>query len=131
MTFDVSQFELEDTGYFTVLNAKGDDDLLVDGNPVIIRMYGSGSDQAVKANRKEISRTTARTKAMFTGKPPPNDAENAEREGAEKLAAVTASIENFPVEGGALALYRNPKLGYITKQAAKFFADDANFPKGL
>ena len=35
MTFDVSQYELQDTQVFTVKNARGDDDLIgADGKPV-------------------------------------------------------------------------------------------------
>ncbi len=125
--FDVSQFELKDTGVLTVQNKQGDDDLLVDGKPVRIHLYGSGSDQYVKAEHRATNAATTRMQAAFRGKPVKNASEISATELAEKLAACTASIENFPIEGGALALYSNNRLGYIRRQVIKFLDEDANF----
>lgn len=127
MEFNQSQFELNDTGVLVVQNAAGTDDLLVDGKQVKITIYSSGSEQGVKASRKDVLRAQKNTQSIFQGKISPNAGETAEKDQAEKLASLTASIENFPIEGGALALYSNPKLGYITKQVAKYQADDGNF----
>lgn len=130
MNFDVSQFELEETAVLTVQNAKGTDDLLVNGQPVTITLYGSGSRQAVKAMHRAGQQQALRLQALVRGKVSKVAAEEADQELAEKLVACTASISNFPIEGGAQALYSNPKLGYITKQVVKFLDDDANFAKG-
>ena len=128
--FDVTQFELNDTAVLTVQNAKGDDDLLVNGKPVKITLYGTGSSQFAKAEHKAMNAATARMQAAFRGKPIKNASEVNAEELAEKLAACTANIENFPIEGGALALYSNNRLSYIRKQVVKFLDDDANFTKG-
>ena len=128
--FDVTQFELNDTAVLTVQNAKGDDDLLVNGQPVRITLYGAGSEQFAKAEHKALNAATLRMQAAFRGKATKNAAEIGEAEIAEKLAACTANIENFPIEGGALALYSNRRLSYIRKQVIKFLDDDANFTKG-
>jgi hypothetical protein len=129
MSFNASEFELLDTAVLIVQNANGNDDLLVDGKQVKITIYSSGSDQGVKAARKDVLRSQKNTQAIFQGKISPNAGETAEKEQAERLAGLTASIDNFPIEGGALALYSNPKLGFITKQVAKFHAEDGNFTK--
>ena len=128
--FDVTQFELNDTAVLTVQNAKGDDDLKVNGLPVKITLYGTGSEQFAKAEHKAMNAATARMQAAFRGKPIKNASEVNATELAEKLAACTANIENFPIEGGALALYSNNRLAYIRKQVVKFLDDDANFTKG-
>ena len=47
----------------------------------------------------------------------------------EKLVARTRAVNNFPVPGGARAIYANPRLNYITRQAITFMNDDANFSK--
>lgn len=129
MLFDLSQYELEETATLTVQNAKGDDDLIgADGiTPVTIVLYGGGSRQAVKALHKAGQQAQLRLQALFRGKVDKRAAEAADEEMAEKLATCTKEIINFPVD--PLALYSNPKLGYITKQVQKFLDDDANFAK--
>jgi hypothetical protein len=126
MTFDVSQFELLESATLTVQNAKGDDDLIVDGKPVTIEIYSSGTVQAVKAQHKAGQAQQARMQAMLRGKTDPKAAEKADQEMVDKLTAITKSISpNFQVSPAEL--YGNPKLGYITRQVAKFADDDANF----
>lgn len=127
--FDVSQFELNDTAVLTVQNAKGDGDLLVNGQPVRITIYGTGSEQFAKAEHKSANAAMKRMQDALRGKTV-HTSEAASADLAEKLAACTAGIENFPIEGGALALYSNNRLSYIRKQIVKFLEDDANFTKG-
>lgn len=124
--FDLSQFETTDTASLTVLNPKGDE-LLVDGNPVVITLYGPGSKQFVNAKYKLENATQVRSIAILRGKASKNAAEEARQQQAEFYASVTASISNFPIDGGALALYLNPKLNYITEQVEKFLGDTENF----
>jgi hypothetical protein len=129
MTFNISDFEILETGVLVVQNAGGTEDLLVNGEQVKITIYSSGSEQGVKAARRETLRQQKTTQAIFNGKIPPNAGETAEKDAADRLESLTAGIENFPIEGGAKALYSNPKLGYIARQVAKFHADDGNFTK--
>jgi len=127
MAFDISQFELLDTAVLTVQNAKDDDDLLIDGKPVKITLYGSGSEQNVRAQYRADNAATSRMQGVFRGKAVKNQAQDSEKEVIEKLVACTAQIDNFPIDGGAQALYSNPKLGYIKRQVIKFLAEDGNF----
>lgn len=129
MTFDLSQYELEDTAILNVLNAQGDDDLIgPDGNPVTIELYGPGSTQAVNVDRKNGQRAAARMQALVRGKVGKNEALDAEAEAVERLVALTKKINNFPIE--PQDLYSNPKLSYISTQVQKFLADTSNFSKG-
>ena len=47
--FDISQFETVDTAALAVKKPNGDE-LLVDGKPVIINLYGPGSKEYINAN---------------------------------------------------------------------------------
>jgi len=128
--FDISAFETVDTATLTVQNPKGDE-LLVNGDPVTITLYGPGSKQFVNAKYKLDNASQARSIAMLRGKPSKNAAEETRQMQAEFYAAVTASLDNFPIDGGALALYLNPKLNYITEQVEKFLSDTENFMPSL
>lgn len=125
--FDISQFETVDYATLNVLNPKGDELIGAEGKPVLINLYGPGSKQFVNAKYKLDNATQARSIAILRGKTSKNAAEEARQQQAEFYAAVTVSIENFPIEGGALALYLNPKLNYITEQVDKFLSETENF----
>jgi hypothetical protein len=128
--FDLSQFETIDTASLTILNPKGDD-LLFNGKKVLINVYGPGSKEFVNAKYKLDNAVQTRSIAMLRGKASKNAAEETRQLQAEFYAAITASIDNFPIEGGALALYSNPKLTYITDQVEKFLGDTENFMPNL
>jgi hypothetical protein len=125
--FDIKQFQLLDTAVLTVQTADESEDLLVDGKPVKITICSSGTEQAVSAQYKLDNASTARMASAWRGKAIKNQAQISEQEQIEKLVKITVSIENFPIEGGAQALYSDPKLGYIKRQVQKFHADDGNF----
>ena len=122
--FDLSAFEASDTAVLEVLNQK-EEPLMVDGQPVTIELYGPGSTQYAKAQAKIDSASQARAFAAIRGKVAKDGPDEARRLQAEKLAACTAKINNFPVT--PLDLYSNPKLGYITNQVAKFVEDWSAF----
>jgi hypothetical protein len=128
--FDLSQFETTDTATLTVMNPKGDE-LLVNGEPVTITLYGPGSKQFVNAKYKLDNANQARSIAMLRGKTAKNAAEEIRQQQAEFYASITVSLDNFPIDGGALALYMNPKLSYITDQVEKFISDTENFMPSL
>lgn len=125
MEFDVSQYELADTAVLTFKNKRGDDDLLVDGKQVRATIYSPGSPQGVKALHKSSRSAQLRMFRSMRGEIDAKDAENADREHAEKLAAFTASFENWPLT--PLDTYSNPRLVYIAKQVEEFIAKYANF----
>lgn len=128
--FDVSQFEIADTAVLVVKNSKLDDDLIVSGKKVTIELYSPGSPQGVKALQKASRSAQLRLYRAMRGEMNQRDAEDAERENAEKLTAFTKAINNFPVSGGAHAVYSNPRLGYISKQVEEFISKYASFSKG-
>ena len=125
--FSLAEFEAEDTATLDVQNKKDDGPLLVNGQPVQIVLFGPGSAEFVRAEAKANQAAQARTFAALRGKPMKETPEEARQKNAEKLAACTHHLVNFPIEGGALALYNNPKLGYITAQVEKFLSDWGNF----
>jgi hypothetical protein len=129
-TFELSAYELEDTRLFNVKNARGDDDLLgTDGKPVTIELYSPGSVQGVKALHKSARAAQMRMFRSMRGEFDPQDAANADREQAEKLAAFTKAIsDNFPV--APLAVFSNPRLCYWNRQVEEAIAKLGNFSKG-
>jgi hypothetical protein len=129
MSFDVSQIELADTASLTIKNARGDDDLILADKPVVFQIYSPGSPQGVKALHKAGTASQKRTWRMMREQLDPQDATNAEREYAEKLAGFTASIsDNLPLT--PLQVYTNPRLCYIARQVDEFIAKLGNFSKG-
>lgn len=128
--FDVSRYELADTAVMTVKTARGDDDLKgTDGQPVTVTFYSPGSSQGVKALHVAARAAQMRMFRSMRGEFDPQDATNADREQATKLAAFTESIsKNFPL--APLAIYSNPKLLYWNRQAEEFIGKLGNFTKG-
>jgi hypothetical protein len=122
--FDLSKYETIDTAVLVVQNPKGDDLIGDNGEPVKITLYGMGSKQYVNAKYKLDNANQTRSIAMLrngkTAKP-----EEVNKSQAEFYAAVTASIENFPV--APIDLYNNPKLAWITTQVDKFLGETENF----
>ena len=88
--FDLSQYELQDTTTFTPKAANGVDELLGnDGKPVVFEVYSPGSPEGVKALHKSGRQAQMRMFRSMRGEFDPQDAVNADRESAEKLAAFT------------------------------------------
>jgi hypothetical protein len=128
MEFDLSQFEAADSAVLEVQTAKKDGPLMFDGKPVTIELSGPGSEQYSAAQAKIDAASQARAFAAIRGKVAKDVQSENRRLQAEKFAACTRALNNFPIPGGALALYSNPKLGYITSQVAEFIEDWGNFP---
>lgn len=124
--FDLSAFEVTETATLDVIGLN-EEPLLHKGQPVRITVHGPGSAAFVRAEGKAAAASQARAMAALRGKVSKTDRDEQRQQLAEKLAAVTVQIDNFPIPGGALALYANPKLGYITHQVEKFLGDWANF----
>lgn len=125
-TFDLSAFEAADIGILEVQDPAGEP-LLYRGKPVQIHMHGPGSDAYVKVQARIDAAAQARTFAALRGKASKTGVDEAREDQITKLVACTKAIVNFPIEGGADALYRNPRLGYITVQASRFLEDWGNF----
>lgn len=130
MEFDPKQWELEDVSVLTVRNARGDDYLLgSDGEPVTMEIYSPGSQIGRRANFKAKRGADLRTFRAFRGEYGQNDQENAERERAEKLVAITKSISaNCPLT--VQQIFSNPRLYYWHDQVDEHFGKSGNFMKG-
>lgn len=127
MEFDLSQYEVAETATLEVQNKKNDGPLLGgDGQPVTIELYGPGSEAYVKV-QAEIERAAQDRMVRAMQKGGKSDAFVDSRVTlAKRLTACTKSVSpNFPVD--PKSLWSNPRLGYITKQAAEMLDDWANF----
>ena len=125
--FNLADFEASDTAVLEVQNKKDDGPLMVNGQPVQIVLHSPGSAEYIRAEAKANQAAQARTFAVLRGKTLKETPEEARKKNADKLDACTVELRNFPIEGGALALYNNPKLGYITAQVERFLSDWGNF----
>ena len=123
--FNIAAFEARDTAWLDVQNIKDDGPLLHNGQPVRIEIRSPGTKEAMNAQHKAEVSNNAKTFAALRGKVTKDTVDTGIAARAERLEAVTAQIENFPIT--AKALYTNPKLGWITAQAEKFANDWANF----
>ena len=126
-TFNLADFEVNETATLEVQNKKDDGPLLVNGQPVKIVLFGPGSTQYIRAEAKVAKANQARVLASLSGKRSKETIEDDRKHQADRLASCTKELVDFPIEGGAQALYENPKLGYITAQVEKFIGDWGNF----
>jgi hypothetical protein len=124
-TFNLADFEARDTAILEIQNIKGDGPLLVNGQPVCVEVRSPGTREALNAQHKIETAATAKTFAAMRGKAVKETVESKQAERADKLAAVTVRIQNFPV--APQELYSNPKLGWFTQQVAEFHGDWQNF----
>lgn len=121
----LADLEARDTAWLEVQNKQDDGPLLFNGKPVRIEVRSPGTREALSAQHKLEQAQTAKTFAAMRGKPIKESVDDKISASAEKLAAVTASIDGLPVS--PIELYKNPRLGYIAEQVAKFHGDWANF----
>jgi hypothetical protein len=125
--FDATPWELLDSATLHVLGSNGIDALVINGKEVTIEVFGPGSQEAVKMQHASGRKIALRQMAILRGKLSPNAAAEADAERAEKLAAITKAVNNFPYAGGPRAMYANPKLCYIADQVEAFYNDKSNF----
>lgn len=124
--FNIADFEASDTAWLEVQNKKGDGPLLgAGGLAVRIEVRSPGTKEALNAQHKVETANSARAFAGMRGKVVKETVDGNIAQRAEKLAAVTGQVENFPIS--PKDLYSNPKLGFITEQVTAFHADWANF----
>jgi hypothetical protein len=129
---DVSTLQVADTAIIHVKSASGEP--LYDGDkPINIVVYGPGS----RAYATVESRQTARALKRMNdndGKVTGATAEERLKETAEDLATITVSMDltsgKLTGQELFLAVYGDPKLGFIAKQVTKHLADWGNFKVG-
>lgn len=126
----ITAYELQDTALIWLKNERGDDDLLGrDGKPVSATIYSPGSPQGQKALNRSARGAQLRLMKTMRGEVDSQDADAAQKEHAEKLAAFTASFsENFPI--APLSVYKNPRLLHIHRQIDQAIDKLGNFSKG-
>lgn len=124
--FDLTTLETVDTAKFHVINAKGVPQY--DGDtPITITAHGPGTKRAADAKHRRDKANTKRVLAGVGGKEEERTEAEERRERAAFLAEVTASLDGFTVEGGAAALFANPKLRYLADAFEKWWNDAGNF----
>ena len=134
--YDISQQAVADTTPIHVKGADGDY-LYSDGKPVLIIIYGPGSQQYAEVEARQTNRAVKRMQEN-DGKvsvPPPTQ-RDAER--AEDLASITVAFENFTYPPAAdkqgtelfRALYADRKLGFIAEQVLKAVGNWGKFMPG-
>lgn len=128
VTLSLADLEASETAIMDVLGANGEP-LMNNGAPMQIEGYGPGSTAYAQAQAKIEAAGQARAFAALRGKAP-KDNDDAKRLQAEKLAACTKRLINFPEGATPAAIYANPRLGYITTQFATFVEDWGHFLPG-
>lgn len=137
--FDIATESVEETTTIHLKNAAGDL-MFADTDrtkPVQIVLYGPGSTQFGVVEAAQNARQTKRFNDNDM-KLSSQAREEALRETAEDLAAVTKQFVNFRYSGAPdahgtdlyVAVYSNPKLGFVVKQVQKTLKDWAAFKKG-
>jgi hypothetical protein len=121
----LAQFRTIDTAELTVEHPRGGE-LTYNGEPVVITLYGPGTDKYIRAKHKLDNDAQARSVALLRGQAGKRQAEENLKSRAEFLAACTAKINNFPISD-ALTVYSDPGLGYIADQVDRFLASTENF----
>lgn len=133
---DITTQAVSDTATIHVKNAAGEP-LYSDGKPVQIVINGPGSKAFGVVESRQSARAIKRMQDN-DGKVTAATPEERVAQTAEDLAALTVRFENlnYPPAGDAqgaelfAAVYRDPTLGFITRQVSKFVSDWGNFTPG-
>lgn len=134
--FDITKEAVVDTATLHLKGLNGEL-LFADAareKPVRVIVFGPGSKAFGLVESQQSARAVKRMQDN-DGKISVAPMEERQRETAEDLAALTVEFENFTyppakdAKGVELftAVYSDPKLGFVTKQVAKFVADWGNF----
>ena len=134
--FDITKVAVVDTAPIHLKDADGVL-LFVDGKPVRIIVYGPGSPQFAEVEARQTARAVKRMQDN-DGKVTLPSPEVRTAEQADDLAALTVSFENLTYppaadkQGAELfkALYKDPKLGFVTQQIQKAVTSWGNFKPG-
>ena len=127
---ELSEFEgffLDESSVLELEDPNGEP-LLRNGEPVKVHLYGPATDRFSKAKAQMEKAATAKVLNTLT-KGKKKEEEDPEAD-AKFLCAVTEKFENFPFPGGAEAIYREPRLKYITEQVQRHLGDMGNFYTG-
>jgi hypothetical protein len=136
---NLEKYEASETGRLHLLDKKGKP-LYADGadgqpdvnKPIVAVLYGPASERHAAASAAQNKRV--RATVFNRGTKVDQTPDEQRREDAGHLASITHSIENLSSDEVAttdraklVAVYENPRLGFITGQVDKFVSDWANF----
>ena len=127
--FEITSLAAKDTFILALMNANDEPLLDADGKALSVTVYGPGSKAYTKA---QASRTQRMLDRMAKKGKIKLSAEDQAREGAEFLAACTASFNGWSYQGKAdpdaiLAAYSDTSIGFIADQVSKAVTDWSNF----
>lgn len=129
---DFSDFFLAETASFEVKMPNGKT-MMRDGKPVIVHVYGPGSEVYEKAHAEMTRAVNTRLMSNLASKDESNEqddsAKNKEVQ-ARFLTKVTERFENFPFPGGPAKIYTDRRLAYINSFVDRKLADLGNFLPG-
>lgn len=124
--FDIKSLQTADTAVYHVTNAKGVPQY--DGEiPITITAYGPGTKRAAQAKFDFDQKTRARTLDSIGGKVATRTEAEERKERAEYLGQLVQSLDGFSYEGGASALFADPKLRFVADGFEKWWNDAGNF----
>lgn len=134
--FDLQTAEAQETSVLPLKDAQGELMHAKDAGgqelPVTVVVYGPGSDQYQKAQLRAQRRAMQMFKKKGAKAADSRTAEERRSDDADLLADITVSFGNLTYKGLegralALAIYQNPKLGFIADQVNSHAGDWANF----
>lgn len=126
---DLSQFDMADWATLKIRNQAGDDDFIVNGEPVLVEVWSPGSKagQAALHRAGLLQAARMRRVARAGGKVNKTETEMAEQEQVDKLVGFTKSFSpNFAVDPEKV--YSRPKMRWFTRQVEEYIDQDSNFP---
>ena len=124
--FDINKLAIKDSADWHVTDAKGKPQFNGE-TPITITIHSPGTKKAAQAQFAKQSKSTDRLTAAIGGKTEARTEEQDRQERADFLAEVTASLNGFNFPGGAVELYKHPKLRFIADGVEKFYNDMGNF----
>ncbi|SFI31482.1 hypothetical protein [Nitrosomonas sp. Nm34] len=119
---DFSMFFLAVSGTVAI-NMPNGKPMMYEGKQVTVDVYGPGSLQHIKATEFIQNEATKRI-LIAAGNTDVKEDPDAD---VKYLLAITRSINNFPYEGGAKAIYSEPRLNYIAHQVRAYVGRAGNF----
>jgi hypothetical protein len=130
--FDIKQLEISDSAKYHVTDAAGNPQYADNAQkkPVTITLASPGTRKAMQAQFKRDQARSSRVLGEMGGKTSKRTVDDEVTERAAFLAEITESLDGFDYPGGAIELYKNPKLGHVADGVEKFYNDRGNFSGG-
>ena len=127
---DLSAFFLSETGAVEIdLPNRDADPMMIDGQRVIVHVYGPATARYQKAQDELDKQAAMRAAALFKFQGAKNKKDELDKEAnARFLAAITERIEG--INGDPFDTYCDLRVKFIADQVRTYIGDQANFFKG-